>query len=235
MDDASVGPKVRLTNRMALRGLLTGRFNESELRALCFDLGIPYEHLSGSDHPSKVMQLIAACERTERISALVALAKVQRPDLVQEIDRMVEAASSLSGPPMITYFIATSASKDEIPARFGITGDEFRQVDDHKSADCVIFDLSNPPEDWLKYVYLKEREARPAFEQIIFVAFEGIAQLQGISVHDILKRSYGQDPEVWETQNALKNMLKRIRTNKWTHTQSFLVGAAVASERQHMA
>jgi hypothetical protein len=46
-----------------LRQILATRFSESELRTLCFDLGIDYDDLPGQEKASKARELIAYLER----------------------------------------------------------------------------------------------------------------------------------------------------------------------------
>ena len=60
MPDVNV-PQTKLAQ---LRQVLDEVFNESELRTLCFDLGIEYEHLSGEERSAKTRELVAYCERT---------------------------------------------------------------------------------------------------------------------------------------------------------------------------
>ena len=55
--------------RVRLREILSDRFNESELRDLCFDLGISYENLPGSSKADRARELIVYCEQRERTSA----------------------------------------------------------------------------------------------------------------------------------------------------------------------
>ena len=64
-----------------LRKILTTRFNESELRTLCFDLGVDYDGLRGTGKADKARELVAYCERHKGIAKLVALGKQLRPDI----------------------------------------------------------------------------------------------------------------------------------------------------------
>ena len=67
-------------NRSQLRALLETRFNEDELRGLCFDLNLDYEILGGASKVARIISLIAHCERLRRADDLVAAIKVLRPD-----------------------------------------------------------------------------------------------------------------------------------------------------------
>jgi len=54
-------------------------FNTSELRSLCFDLGIEYEDLSGENRSDKVRELITYAERHGRTHELIMLCRRLRP------------------------------------------------------------------------------------------------------------------------------------------------------------
>jgi CheY-like chemotaxis protein len=64
-----------------LRQILETRFSESELRTLCFDLGISYEDLPGSEKASQARELVSYLERHRRISELVGIGKRLRSDI----------------------------------------------------------------------------------------------------------------------------------------------------------
>lgn len=64
---------------LALRDNLNTYFSESELKSLCFDLGIDYENLGGSTKSGKVLELIQMTQRHGRLSELVDLVRQQRP------------------------------------------------------------------------------------------------------------------------------------------------------------
>lgn len=64
-----------------LRQILTARFNESELRLLCFDLGMDYDALPGQGRVDKVIQLITYFDRREQVAELIRVGKQQRSDI----------------------------------------------------------------------------------------------------------------------------------------------------------
>jgi len=64
-----------------LRQILATRFDEGELRTLCFDLGINYDDLPGQGNANKARELIAYLDRHGRISELVSVGKQLRPDV----------------------------------------------------------------------------------------------------------------------------------------------------------
>jgi hypothetical protein len=80
-EEATMGTTTEGNVRVELRQKLVDRFNESELRDLCFYLGIDYETLAGSNKPDKARELVGFCERHDRIADLIAEVKVLRPDI----------------------------------------------------------------------------------------------------------------------------------------------------------
>jgi hypothetical protein len=65
-----------------LRQVLNERLNESEVRDLCFDLGVDYESLSGGNKSDKARELIGYLQRRKRIAELIVKGERQRPDIV---------------------------------------------------------------------------------------------------------------------------------------------------------
>ncbi|MFP4441288.1 MAG: SUMF1/EgtB/PvdO family nonheme iron enzyme [Chloroflexaceae bacterium] len=63
-----------------LREILVTRFNNEELRTLCFDLDIDYDDLVGEGKAGKARELVAFLERHARIADLIALGQQLRPD-----------------------------------------------------------------------------------------------------------------------------------------------------------
>lgn len=230
MGHTSGRPDVRLTEQDAFRDLLTEHWNEEEMRTMCSDLKIPYESLGGVGHVGKVREIIAWCERQGRVHELVEKAKAERPQFRPDIDRVVETVAGLPELPVIKYFVATSVPEAEIAERFKIASDRFMRVDQPRDADRIIFDLSRPPENWLRYVYLGSE--LPVFERIIFVALEGIAELHSKSVYDILVGSYGHKPKVCQNHDSLSDMLQIIEdAAMWEYRKSSYAGAVVAGVR----
>jgi hypothetical protein len=67
--------------RTRLLQVLSERFDEGELRTLCFNLEIKYEDLPAEGKANKARELIQYLERRERISDLVEAGKQLRPDI----------------------------------------------------------------------------------------------------------------------------------------------------------
>jgi hypothetical protein len=63
-----------------LRRQMMRRFNQSELRALSFDLNINYEMLNGDSLQDKVSELILHLVRQDRLEELVAALTAVRPN-----------------------------------------------------------------------------------------------------------------------------------------------------------
>ncbi len=64
-----------------LRQTIVERFNESDLRTLCFDLGIDYDDLGGRGKADNVRELLDYLYRRRRIRELLAKCKQERPDV----------------------------------------------------------------------------------------------------------------------------------------------------------
>lgn len=67
--------------QIKLRAILTTRFNDSELRTLCFDLAVDYDSLPGQGLEDKARELIAHRERRGRIAELASRVRELRPDI----------------------------------------------------------------------------------------------------------------------------------------------------------
>ena len=72
--------KVSSKVRGRLRQFLIERFNLTELKTLCFDLGVDYEMFPHQTKGDLTRELLAYFERTQNLSCLVAEAVKQRPD-----------------------------------------------------------------------------------------------------------------------------------------------------------
>ncbi len=64
-----------------LRQILLDRFNEEELRTLCFDMALDYDMLPGRGKEGKARELLAYLERRNRLPELVELMLRARPDI----------------------------------------------------------------------------------------------------------------------------------------------------------
>ena len=76
-----------------LRQLLADRFNDGEIRTLCFDLGVDYDDLPGSGKADKARELVDYMDRHERLADLVRDGRQARPDVPWPA---IEAASEQS-------------------------------------------------------------------------------------------------------------------------------------------
>jgi hypothetical protein len=61
--------------------ILTNRFSPSDLKTLCFELGVADEKLPGETHPDKARELIRYLERRARLDDLPAAVSRLRPDI----------------------------------------------------------------------------------------------------------------------------------------------------------
>lgn len=64
-----------------LRQILLDRFDEEELRTLCFDLALDYDMLPGRGKEGKARELLAYLERRNRLPELIELLQRARPDI----------------------------------------------------------------------------------------------------------------------------------------------------------
>lgn len=67
-----------------LRQILTDRFDEEELRTLCFELGIDYDDLPGRGKAAKARELASYFGRRKQIPKCVEVGKQLRPDILWE-------------------------------------------------------------------------------------------------------------------------------------------------------
>jgi DNA-binding LacI/PurR family transcriptional regulator len=64
-----------------LHKILDERFNEDDLRDLCFNLGVKYDDLPREGAKNKARELIADLERRRQITDLICAGKEMRPDI----------------------------------------------------------------------------------------------------------------------------------------------------------
>ena len=80
LDDAEGLPPVKL-----LREILNTRYDEAELRDLCFELGVGYEELPSGGKTVKTRELIEYLQRRDRIQDLLDAVGKLRPDIQREL------------------------------------------------------------------------------------------------------------------------------------------------------
>jgi hypothetical protein len=81
----------QVVNPVDLHRSLVLHFDLSELQTLCFDLGVDYENLSGSNKADKCRELIAYFQRRGKLGELIDYCQQQRPHLTW---RAADQASS---------------------------------------------------------------------------------------------------------------------------------------------
>lgn len=70
--------------RGELRRKISSSFSLNEVKAICFDLYIPYQDLEGITLETKVISLIEYCERREMVGNLIDKLKHERPNIPWE-------------------------------------------------------------------------------------------------------------------------------------------------------
>jgi len=76
---AGGAPERKLLAR--LRQILASRFDEGDLRTLCFDLGVEYDDLPGEGKANKARELVVYLKHRNRIGELIETGKRLRPDI----------------------------------------------------------------------------------------------------------------------------------------------------------
>ncbi|MCL4262588.1 MAG: tetratricopeptide repeat protein [Anaerolineae bacterium] len=79
-----------------LADLISDHFSEQELRDLCLELGVNYEHLSGDNTRAKSRELVQWAQRHGTLPALLEQVKTHRPHLAEQIGHL---AVNLPQPP----------------------------------------------------------------------------------------------------------------------------------------
>lgn len=108
-----------------LRQILVDRFNDGELRDLCFDLGIDYESLPGEGKSDRARELIAHLDRRDGIPRLLTVVRRSRPD--------IEWNDVLETPDMTSAVVASTPSAQSPTGKTG-TGDTFNMSGDFRGA-----------------------------------------------------------------------------------------------------
>jgi hypothetical protein len=80
--------------------ILATRFDEGELRTLCFNLSLDYDDLPGEGKANKARELISFLERRDRIAALLEIGPQVRPDIAWD-----EIAGGFAPEPSLADFV----------------------------------------------------------------------------------------------------------------------------------
>ncbi len=76
-----------------VRDQMVERFSLSELRDLCFELGLNWDQLAGDTLDGKAIALLERLNRQARLPALLARLHVLHPDVAWELDDLDESAA----------------------------------------------------------------------------------------------------------------------------------------------
>ena len=164
-----------------LRQLFSVYFSESELKTICFDLGLDYEMLPGSGKGDRARELISHMWRNGRLPELVELGRELRPNLAWPApDRSPD--TELSTP-------ASPGVRMEQPAGLASTNP---------------FTYGNPISDPSRFfgrsraieqVFNRLRNAEAESSSIVGGRRIGKSSLLNYLAHPDVRRRYGMDPE----------------------------------------
>lgn len=98
-----------------IRNILTNKFNETELRNLCFDMKIEYESLNGSGKADKARELVLFCQRHDRDGELLTMCKNLHPNAFKtdRDDEQYKPSHNLPHRPY-TRFIGRDKERQEV-------------------------------------------------------------------------------------------------------------------------
>lgn len=94
--------------------LLQTLFNKDDLRQFCFELGVQYDDLPGEGNAAKALSLVELAERENRLDAVVALGRRQRPQADWDAALTPSAAAAALAPS--TQHSALSTPHSILPA-----------------------------------------------------------------------------------------------------------------------
>lgn len=75
------GIPMEAQQRVQFANAISQGFNLSELKGLCFDLGLDYENIPGETKESKARELVLYCDRRSMLPDLIAAIRKARPNL----------------------------------------------------------------------------------------------------------------------------------------------------------
>ena len=128
-----------------IRLILTDRFNEEELRNLCFDLDVDYDSLGGKGKGGKARELVAWAKRQDRLQELETAMHRGRPDLgttysPKRAQKLQTSILTASPPDIRDAFIEFTAQIDAYLNKFNLL---HRQLKEWKDVHNLLQDLQN--------------------------------------------------------------------------------------------
>ncbi|MEJ2303922.1 MAG: hypothetical protein P8Y14_20535 [Anaerolineales bacterium] len=148
------------------------KLGEAQFQELCNRLKVSRDELEPGDINRRAMSLIRYMEDRNLLRLLVNTCRDLAPDQSWPDPPVRERLSN-----GLTYYVASRLSDVEIRNRFRVKEGQSQAIheitDNPEEADCLVFDLDQPPDDWLRFlgwqVHLKPNEKPPRWETIIFV------------------------------------------------------------------
>lgn len=177
---------------------------EEQFEELCDRLEVDRDQLEGTDIDQRARSLIRYMGKGYLLNTLIRACRLLAPDKPWPDPPVRERHSN-----GLTYYVASRRGDVEIVNRFQLKEGDSQAIheitDNPEEADCLIFDLDQPPEDWLRFlgwqVHLKPNEKPPRWETIIFVRTQepGAPQrieLDGPGIFQLLNETENYDFEM---------------------------------------
>ena len=135
------------------------RFNDEELRTLCFDVDVDYDSLRGEGKAAKARELVALAERTGRLAEVEAAVRRMRPAFgtVYSHERTQELHDSIlatSEPDVRDAFVEFTRQIQAYLDQFGLL---HTQLEEWKETHNLLQDLQNCFAPCRSYIYALDR------------------------------------------------------------------------------
>jgi hypothetical protein len=196
---------------------------EDGFRALCAVIGMEYNSIEGTDITSKAIAWIRQLEELDMIGDLQVFGRKNFPNLRWSSSSQEEAIVRFK------YYLASGLSVYEMRSKFKIPENRFERIRDDKNiekADFLIFDLDQPPENWIQLIGANFKQ-KPNHQNIIFVQNQpgqdsGVPKLDGKSILSLLQKIYpnGFFFNIARNEDDFRNLLSTVEDKLRASIQS---------------
>ncbi len=169
--EKSSTPSSQVMSLSRLRQILVDRFDDGELRDLCFDLGIDYESLPGKGKSDRARELIAHLERRDGIPRLLAVVRRSRPEI--DWNDALETPHTASA-------VAASMPSEQSPTANAGTGDTFNMSGDFRGA---VLNIKSTLTDVQQNVGAVQTDVKAAKDELIKLIAQLNVALQAVPPH----------------------------------------------------